>query len=329
MPVKVLFNWVVPQDLRDYFSGQLDSSVRPIYPENNELETAAELAPKADILVGWRISEPLLNAAVKLKLIIIPAIGVDGQIPILKKYPHIPVANSHGNAVPAAEMAVTLLLASMKWIVHFDRRMRDGKWRAYEDSPPSLTLEGMTVGLLGTGAVGKTIARLLSNYSVTLIGCSRSGDPLRDFPDIEMYSSNRLYDFLPRARGLIVSLPRTGDTEGMIGEHELSLLPDQSVLVNVGRGSVVREEPLYEALLKRKLLGAGLDVWYNYRPEEMDGKRYPYRLPFHRLDNVVLSPHRGASPLLRPERFDDVMENIRRFAAGEPIVNRVVLERGY
>ncbi|MBN1296211.1 hydroxyacid dehydrogenase, partial [bacterium] len=77
------------------------------------------------------------------------------------------------------------------------------------------------------------------------------------------------------------------------------------------------------------LAGAGIDVWYNYSPDLIDGKKYPYTLPFHTLDSVILSPHRGGSPLARPDRYTDVIENIKRFIRSEPLLNLINLDRGY
>ncbi|GAJ10176.1 unnamed protein product, partial [marine sediment metagenome] len=103
------------------------------------------------------------------------------------------------------------------------------------------------------------------------------------------------------------------------------------LLVNMARGAVVEEKSLYQALKEKKLLGAALDVWYNYQPEpDADGKKYPYQYPFHTLDNVILSPHRGASPFSDLKRWDEQIENITRFAKGRSdFMNIVNLEDEY
>ena len=139
--------------------------------------------------------------------------------------------------------------------------------------------------------------------------------------------------FLREVDVLVVAVPLTAETDGMIGADQLLLLGDHGLLVNVARGAVVDERALYEALHSRTIAGAGLDVWYEYRPDETsDGRKYPYdgQYPFHELDNVVLSPHRAASPFDDLRRWDEVIENVRRVADGrEDLLNLVDLERGY
>jgi phosphoglycerate dehydrogenase-like enzyme len=94
---------------------------------------------------------------------------------------------------------------------------------------------------------------------------------------------------------------------------------------------VIDEEAFYKALSEKQIAGAAIDVWYEYRPEEdPEGRKFPSSFPFHKLDNVVLSPHRGASPMDDLRRWDEVIENITRFAEGrEDFINIVDLERGY
>ena len=126
-------------------------------------------------------------------------------------------------------------------------------------------------------------------------------------------------------------VPLTPQTEGLIGGEELASLGSEGLLVNVSRGKVVDEESLYLALRDGVIAGAALDVWYEYSPEEDEnGKKYPTNFPFHELDNVVMSPHRAASPFSDLGRWDEVIENIHRCATGQTdFLNIVDLERGY
>ncbi|MHA2141954.1 MAG: NAD(P)-dependent oxidoreductase, partial [Candidatus Thorarchaeota archaeon] len=99
----------------------------------------------------------------------------------------------------------------------------------------------------------------------------------------------------------------------------------------MARGVVIDEEGMFRALKEKVIAAAAIDVWYDYKPEPDDaGKKYPFNYPFNELDNIVLSPHRGASPLDNLERWQEVVENIRRFASGRTdFLNIVDLERGY
>ena len=144
-------------------------------------------------------------------------------------------------------------------------------------------------------------------------------------------SLHQLDEFLRAIDILIVSLPLTPKTEGLIGERELELLGPDGLFLNVGRGAVVDEESLYNALKDRVIAGAALDVWYNYTPiSDEGGRTSPYNCPFHELDNVVLSPHRAASPFRDLKRWDEVIENISRFAeARTDFLNVVDVKAGY
>lgn len=325
----ILFLWNATDELQRYFHAELDAFADLVFTGTHDtLELPAPIQ-SADILVGWGITEAILSAATRAQLVIIPAIGVDRHIPILRKFPHITAVNSRGNALPTAQHAIALLLAATNHILHFDTRMREGLWRAFDDNPASLFLENEHVGIVGTGTVGKAIVKRLLGFDCRISCCSRTGQSLDACPDIPVYPVTRLEAFLSSIRILIIAVPSTPGTIGLIGEREISLLQKDAILINVARGAVVQEKALYEALRDHRLMAAGIDVWYNYQPEPVDGKRFPWSYPFQDLPNIVLSPHRGASPLTRPGRYRDVVDNIKRFLHGEPLINRIDPERGY
>jgi len=327
--IKVVFGWHVKPELQEYFLEKLSPIAEITFAKSHKLEDVKPLLKNAEILVSGVISDELLSSASFLKLLVIPYIGVERHVPIIRNFPHLRVINARGNAVPTAQHALGLLLAVTNHIVFFDGRMRSGQWRAYDDSPSSVLLHNKTVGVLGTGTVGREVFRLLSGFTVKLIGCSRRGRQLESFPGLRIYPETALDEFLRMSEVLIVTVPRTDKTDGMIGTKQLAMLPRNAILVTVARGQVISEKSLFEALKSRQLSGAGLDVWYNYQPEEIDGKKYPYTEPFHELDNVVLSPHRAGSPLVRPERFNDIVDNIHRWVKGEKILFQIDPDEGY
>ena len=134
---------------------------------------------------------------------------------------------------------------------------------------------------------------------------------------IVRYTPDRILEFMAAVDICIIAIPQTSETEGIIGSEELASLGKDGILVNVGRGSVVDEKALFESLQSKNITGAALDVWYNYHPDADDqGRIYPYNYPFHRLENVILSPHRAASPFDDLARWDEVIENLKRISAG-------------
>jgi phosphoglycerate dehydrogenase-like enzyme len=146
------------------------------------------------------------------------------------------------------------------------------------------------------------------------------------------FTPSELSEFLREIDTLMVSVPQTPLTTELIKMEELKLLGSEGLVVNVARGPIIREADFYTALKEQIIAGAGIDTWYHYdNPAcEADGKKYPFSYPFHTLDNVILSPHRGASPKMDLRRWDDVLENICRFAMGNTnLLNMINIDDGY
>jgi phosphoglycerate dehydrogenase-like enzyme len=274
-----------------------------------------------------------LRAAPNLRAVIQPYTGVSPETAaLMREVPHLTLYNSHGPALPTAEMAFALLLAAAKAIVPLDRALRRDDWSARLRPLPSVLLSGKTALLLGYGAIGRHVARMCRGMGMRVLALRRNGDAgLDEF--VEIHPAGSLRDLLPRADALIVSLPLTAETRGLIGARELALMPRGAVLVNVGRGPVVDEGALYRALKEGTLGAAGIDVWYTYPDDdEKASATPPSTYPFGELDNVVLSPHRGGlaeEPDQRRERLAALAEIINALARGEEAPNRVDLTRGY
>jgi phosphoglycerate dehydrogenase-like enzyme len=148
-----------------------------------------------------------------------------------------------------------------------------------------------------------------------------------------LHGRGALRGLLPRANVLVLALPSTPETIGLIGRAELDLLPGRAVVVNAGRAASIDERALYEALASHRLLAAGLDVWYRY-PESRDRAQgvAPAHFPFHHLDNVVMSPHRAGGlgvGDVEDARVDALAALLNAATRGEPVPNRVDLEAGY
>lgn len=286
------------------------------------------------ILVAGRPQHQHLSASPALHTLIIPWAGLPAETRTLlqEAFPHIAAHNLHHNAVPVAETAVALLLAAAKRLTLFDRSLRRHDWRPrYQRPIPSLLLSGKTALILGYGAIGQNIAQKCQALGMRVLATRRRTDEVRHDGVAEVHSAAALPSLLPQAQALIISLPLTPHTEGLIGVKELASLPDKAVLVNVGRGPVVDEAALYRALEEGKLHAAGLDVWYNY-PEDVDARAHtpPANYPFHKLDNLVMSPHRaGSSDESERLRMTHLARLLTAAAQGELMPNRIDLAAGY
>jgi phosphoglycerate dehydrogenase-like enzyme len=147
----------------------------------------------------------------------------------------------------------------------------------------------------------------------------------------EIHPPEALHGLLPLAQAVIVALPNTPHTEGLLGETELRLMPPGGLLVNIARGPVVEQAALYRALRDGQLHAAGLDVWYHYPAlPEARPNTPPADFPFHELDNLVMSPHRaGLAVETEALRMQALAGLLNAACKGEPLPNRVDVEAGY
>lgn len=338
---RVLCIWPVSADVRATLERGLHGAVELITPGDVDEDRLVALAREGvDAILGWRLTKRVVEAAGdRLRLVLNPGAGVRHLREPLAERDDVTVCNSHGNAQLTAEHTVALILAAIKRIPQHHGYLQAGRWRTGDKEGASGQLRGRTVGLLGLGHVARAVAGMLAGFGVTIVGLRR--DTHRREPSMpdaieDIFGPDELDVFLQRISILVVTLPHTTETEKLIGTGELERLGKSGIVVNVGRGPVIDEDALYEALAAGTIASAAIDVWYDYDPEgdgESEGKgcepRYPYRRPFHELDQVVLSPHRAASPFARLERWGGIVENLLRFARGEPLTDQVDLRRGY
>src|SRR5579859_6963318 len=184
-----------------------------------------------------------------------------------------------GSHVAIAELGLALLLALARQIPSNDRRVRTGDWTA----PPTRMLSGQTLGIMGLGNIGGAMARLGQALQMRVIAWGPTLTPERARASgVEYVAHDELFR---EADALFVSTRLSDMTRGIIGAQELGLMKPTSYLVNIARGPIVDEAALVQALERRQIGGAGLDV-YDLEP-------LPASHPLTKLDNVVLTPHIG------------------------------------
>lgn len=282
------------------------------------------------VLVGGRLERSHLDASPALKTVIIPWSGLP-QVTrqLLLEFPHLAVHNLHHNAVPTAELAITLMVTVAKGIVPIDRSLRRDDWTPRYLASTTTILKGKTVLILGYGAIGREIATICEGFQMKVLALRRQERSSRE-GSAEIHNVSNLNKLLPKANVLFISLPFTPETREMVGREGLSLLPDGAILVNIARGPIVDERALYEEL-KTGRIRAGLDVWYNYPRETTDqSDTPPSRYPFSELDNVVMTPHlAGHSEDTENMRVAALAELLNLAVAGESLPNSVDPKRGY
>ncbi|TXT49430.1 MAG: D-isomer specific 2-hydroxyacid dehydrogenase [Spirochaetes bacterium] len=267
------------------------------FPEHEFFHGLKPDSPEAvelDILIAGRLPGHAYLSSSRLKVIFQPFTGIN-HLPLQSLAERgVRVFNVHANAFDVAERALALTLAFYGRVVEFHDDLRQEKWHGFwvragaEDNWDSIA--GRTCAILGTGAIGVELAKLLKAFSCPVIGWRRKSG--QDVPEGFDKICFDLDEALGEAEIIFVALPATALTEGLLSKERLLAMKGK-FLVNVGRGSIVDEEGLYEALRQGVLKGAAIDTWYQYPPSGKIGA--PSRFPIHTLQNIILSPHVGGA----------------------------------
>jgi phosphoglycerate dehydrogenase-like enzyme len=317
---KVLFLNRHGDELIDYLQRGLDDPTIELQrPPSDDRADLLAMAGEADVLIGWGSDMELLEAAPNLKLFINPGTGISQHLENfreLRKTREAVLANGHGNSYAVAQHTVALLMALANKVIPHHLKM-------VTNQPPerpqrSVYFKDITIGLLGYGAINTKVHRFLSGFDVSFAACRRSwtGDDGPHPTAVEKFTGEQLGDFFTACDVVINALPANRFTREMVTMREFERLGEGGLFVNVGRGATVAQEDLYRALKQRIIGGAAIEVWWKRPPEPIDGRRDPYQFPFHELDNLVMSPHRGADSGGDLGRWDEVVENLKRVHAG-------------
>jgi D-2-hydroxyacid dehydrogenase (NADP+) len=279
------------------------------------------LLKQAEVIFGWihQFPKNLSARTDRLKWIQVMTAGVD-RLPeeILKS--GIRVANASGlHSSAMGEVVLEMMLMFVKDAAACIRMKQEKEWRRYR---PGI-LRGQTAGILGLGAVGKEIARLCKAFGMKVIGIRRSGGAVSPLPEVDhVYRREQLPVMLAESDFVVLALPLTKETEGMIGEMELRGMKPTAFLINVARGAIVDEGVLIRALEEKWIAGAGLDVFTR--------EPLPPESPLYAMPNVIYSPHiSGEIPDYESRATEIFCENLRRYLAGEPFLHEVDREKGY
>lgn len=258
------------------------------------------------------VSGDVLRAARQLKLLHKWGVGVDNFDLDTARALGIKVARTTGsNAGPVAEYAIGLMVAAMRSLAFGHAELQKGLWRGFPLPRESYTISGKTVGIIGFGAIGQRLARLLKGFDCRILYAKRT--PLAAAEEAALGAEHA---DVPRllAESDIVSLncPLTPQTAGLIDTKALQSMKRTAILVNVARGGIVNETDLYWALKNRVIHAAATDV-YEIEP-------LPAGSPLLTLDNLVATPHLAA---LSADTFvptvNRMLANFQRVAAGEPV----------
>jgi phosphoglycerate dehydrogenase-like enzyme len=290
-----------------------------------DIQAMKEDLRDADVYVGGRFPAELAGAAEKLRLIHVAGAGTD-RVDFAALAPDVLVANTFHHERSIAEYVVAAAVMLRRDFLAQDRALRRDIWATsvYDNAiPQSSSLQGATVGFVGFGHIGQRTWELFRAFGTR--GCAVTGSGRVDAAAHQLDwagGRSRLDRLLRESDIVVMSAPLTAQTEGMVGADELRALGPDGVLINVGRGPLVAERALYDALLGGEIHAAALDVWYRY--PGADGRGAPSEFPFAELSNVLITPHSsGVTGDTFRGRVDDISANIGRLDRGEPLHNVV------
>src|SRR5256712_7070557 len=281
--------------------------------------TLARRAPEIDVLVtgGFPRDIPaeVWPRMGRLRLLQTVAAGVD-HLPYDVIPAQVTIASNAGaHRIAIAEHSMALLLAAAKNVVRHREAIRAGKF--LQDLMGN-SVGGKTLGVIGLGGIGGEAARLAVGLGMRVVGINRRGSS--DAPVAWCGTMSDLDRLLGESDFVLLSIPLTRHTLGIISARELGRMKPDAVLINIARGKLIRERDLYEHLKANPAFVAALDVWWQY-PR---GEGRPFTEPFHELPNVVMTPHvASAVPEQSARSLEAALENVARFVRGEPPRNVV------
>lgn len=278
-----------------------------------------------DVFIGWSLPTRFLAMAKQLKWIHSPAAAVNQLLsPELVKS-GIVVTNSTGVHGPVvAEHALTLILALAKRLPQAMRYQVRKTWsqdRLWEEFPRPREVEGATVVLIGMGGIGREFTSRAKALGMTVLAV-RENPAKGPCAADRVYGTAELEQVLPEADYVLVCAPLTASTARIINRARLKKMKRDAYLVNVSRGQLIDEPALLDALKRRRIAGAALDVF--------DHEPLPRSSKFWGLDNLLITPHTAAvTERLWERHLCFISENLKRFIAGQPLLSQVDKSRGY
>lgn len=298
-----------------------DAQVR-ILPDVLTTPADQQAYAEADAIIGVKFDAGLPRPE-NLKLFHVPGAGYDavnlGLLPAQAS-----VCNCFGHEQAIAEYVMSALLARAIPLADADTRLRRGDWAYWAGSPDRIhgEIAGQTIGLLGFGHIGKAIARRAKAFEMQVHVANRSPVATSDLVD-RAFTLDQLTEFCSSVDVVVVSVPLTADTTGIVGAAALAAMKPDAVIVNVGRGPTIDETALFEALQARRIGGAIIDTWYQY-PNPAEPNILPAKLAFHELSNVLMTPHMSGwtSGTIR-RRQQTMADNIKRCFSGIALTNVV------
>lgn len=281
-----------------------------------------EHAADAEIIAGWKkgMDDYCLTPESKLKWLQTWSAGVNSLPLKALKAKNISLTSANGvHAYPISETIFALMLGLTRKIHTYVRNQLENKWH---HAGMKLEMHEKTVGIIGVGEIGKETAKIAKAFGMKVLGIRHSGKPA-EFVD-EMYTTDKLDHVLPHCDYVVVTLPLTEQTYHLFGAKQFKQMKSTAFFINIGRGEIVVEDELIQALQEGSIAGAGLDV-FEKEPLHADS-------PLWNMENVIITPHTSGSTEYYDQRVIEniLIPNLKNYILGvQPSINLVDYSKGY
>jgi phosphoglycerate dehydrogenase-like enzyme len=300
----------------------LRDSARSAFPDReyrvwtSEEEFVAGIE-EVEVLLAFHTPRGHWTRAHRLRLIQMVGAGVDAVLPAPDLPEPVLLANARGVHEPEmSEFVLALILALAKHLPRAMAQQREHEWTMFG----TRRLSGTTLGVLGLGTIGRAVAKRGAALGMRVIGTKRNPEPLAEVDEVLPPSDTRRV--LEQSDVVVVILPRTPETEGLLDAEAIAAMRPGAQLVNVARGGIVDEAALAKALREGTLGGAAFDVF--------EEEPLPPSSPLWDTPNLLITPHTVGVNREYMVRLGEVFfGNVRRLERGEPLLNPVDREKGY
>jgi phosphoglycerate dehydrogenase-like enzyme len=318
--MKIVFHGQNAANFRQGFE-QLIAAEHQIFDLSDALDLPGEQAhyESADVVVGIKLQSGM-PLPLKARLFHAPAAGTDAVNTALLPA-QCTLANCFGHENAIAEYVIAALLMRHVPLARADHDLRQQRWTYWAGRPSALRTElgAQTMGLLGFGHIAQTVAQRAKAMGMRVHVANRS--PIQHPSVDQSWTLDALHDFMGSVDAVVVSLPLTDNTQGLVNAQAIAAMRPDAVLMNVGRGAVIDEKALYNALSSRQIGGAVIDTWYQY-PTPTQAECAPSQYDFAALDNVLMTPHMsGWTAGTVRRRQETLADNIARLSRGEELIN--------
>ncbi len=319
-PLKIVFHGQNAANFRQGFDALIGPE-HQIVDVSDALDQAGERAhyESADVVIGIKLNHSM-PVPLKARLFHAPAAGTDAVNTALLPA-SCSLANCFGHENAIAEYVMAALLMRHVPLSRADQDLRRQHWTYWAGQKAALRTElgSQTIGLLGFGHIARTVALRAKAFGMRVHVANRS--PVGHASVDQSWTLDGLHDFMGSADAIVVSLPLTENTEGLVDARAIASMRPDAVLMNVGRGAVIDEKALYDALAARRIGGAVIDTWYQY-PTPTQTECAPSQYDFSALDNVLMTPHMsGWTAGTVRRRQETLADNIERLSRDEPLIN--------